>query len=420
MPRKILSSVEDWLTYFENLHPVGIDMGLSRVSAVWEALRARNGIEKIATELVITVSGTNGKGSTCQMLSLFLCAEDTKVGVYTSPHIHHFNERVQIDGHVVGDELIIRAFEEIEDARGDTSLSYFEATTLVGLLIFAWERVDYAILEVGLGGRLDAINVVDADAVIVTSVGVDHEAFLGNDVASIAVEKAGVMRAGKPAVFAQPRVYQSVLDYAREHEVPLLSQGIDYQRDGTEIDFHGLCFHLPDSLLQWGEHQLQNAAAVVVLLSTLQLLPKDYRKRLENFSLSGRLQVIAENPRVIVDVAHNEDAALALASYIRQHKDGGKTFAIIGMLCDKDHEKVLSLFDGIFDEVYFASTQGERGYTGHALQRIWERCCSAPSKVFDEFDDCLRDIRRISQNTDVVYAFGSFLVAEALTKDDIS
>ncbi|MGY0399551.1 MAG: bifunctional folylpolyglutamate synthase/dihydrofolate synthase [Ostreibacterium sp.] len=408
-------SLIDWLIYYENLHPVGIDMGLSRIAVVWKHLCETYHIEKIAKKKVITVSGTNGKGSTCQMLSLLLQAKSSRVGVYSSPHIHRFNERIRINDKAVDDEIIIRAFEAIEVARHEITLSHFEATTLAGLLVFAWQAVDFAVLEVGLGGRLDAINIIDADAAIMSTVSLDHQAFLGHDLSQIALEKAGIFRPNCPAVYAQTTHYNSVFEYARCYSIPLLINGIDYQQNGRTVIISGQHYKLPTSLLIWGEHQLQNAAATIVLLKKLALLPKDYKQRLARFSLLGRLQVIAKMPTVIVDVAHNEEAVTALVNYIKAQHHQGKVYAVIGMLDDKNHKAILSLFDGVFSGLFFGDTWGERGFSGQSLKDINSFLSRTPSFTFPTLSQALISAKQQSDKNDVIYAFGSFLVVEALT-----
>ncbi len=412
-------SVDEWLHHFETLHPVGIDMGLSRVARVWQRLCNHYSINQLATKKVITVSGTNGKGSTCQMLSLLLQEKNNRIGVYTSPHIHHFSERVQINGLSVSDEQLIRAFTAIETLRGEISLSYFEATTLVGLLIFAWEKVDYAILEVGLGGRLDAINIIDADASILTSVGLDHTNFLGTDLSQIAVEKAGIFRTDKPAIYGEQTVYQNVIDYAKKYHIPLLINNKDFQLENLTIHFQNKTYELPNKLNDWGKHQLHNATSVVVLLAQLNLLPDDYQSRLEKFSLLGRLQVIGHRPKIIVDVAHNTDATIALADYIRNQHYTGKVYAVIGMLKDKDHKAVLSVFDGLFDHIYFGGTFGERGFDSKELQTVYQQVSNTDnhtdSSSYPTLTEALNQAKTDATDTDVIYAFGSFLVVEELT-----
>ncbi len=409
-------NIDDWLHHFETLHPVGIDMGLSRVATVWQKLCQHYHITHLANKKTITVSGTNGKGSTCKMLSLLLQNKDTKVGVYTSPHIHHFSERVQINGKNICDEKLIKAFSAIEHIRGEISLSYFEATTLVGLLIFAWEKVDYAVLEVGLGGRLDAINIIDADACILTSVSLDHTNFLGEDLEKIAWEKAGIFRKNKPAIYSQEKIYQSVIDYSKELNVPLIINGKDFQRKNLTISFQEKTYQLPEKIANLGQHQLQNATSVIVLLKILECLPNDYKKRLENFSLNGRLQLINNNPEITVDVAHNADAGKALANYIRNKNHNGRIFAVIGMLKDKDHKALLSEFTGTFEHIYFATTKGDRGFSSENLQNIYKKNNANNCSHYTNITEALEAAKKDAHNSDTIYAFGSFLVVEELTK----
>lgn len=409
-----------WLSHFEALHPVGIDMGLSRVSAVWQTLCHRYDITRIAQQKIITVSGTNGKGSTCQMLAQLLADSGLRVGVYTSPHITDFNERIQINGQPVADAPIIRAFEAIESARGEITLSYFEATTLAGLLVFAWDNhergVDFAILEVGLGGRLDAINVIDADAAILTSVGLDHQAYLGSDLSQIAVEKAGVFRPRCPAVYAQINSYQRVIDYAEMHDVALLHNGRDYQLSAEQLHFQGNDFPLPQSIIALGQHQCSNVGAAMVLLLTLGLLPTDYAERLADFQLVGRMQTIAEQPKVVVDVAHNVAAAQALVQRLQQHTPQDRCYAVIGLLADKDHVGVLSAVTGVFDKVFFATLDGERGFGGDVLLKHYQNLCDLPAEQYGSVADAFAAAKSQANDNDAIYAFGSFLVVEALHK----
>ncbi len=420
-------SLANWLNHFETLHPVGIDMGLTRVANVWRTLCEQHGIAQLASKKVITVAGTNGKGSACEMLTRLLCAQGYRVGTYTSPHIHHFRERVHINQTAVADNTLARAFSAVERARGEISLSYFEATTLVGLLTFAWAGVDIAVLEVGLGGRLDAINIIDADAVLITSIGLDHAEFLGRDLSKIAVEKAGVCRRGAPCVYAQTGIYQNVIDFAQQQGIPLLANGRDYQLDGQTLQYQQQCWQVPDAIASLGAQQISNCAGVLLLLAQLDLLPSDYTSPLLNFSLSGRMQVIAKHPTVIVDVAHNEDAARALAEYLRNKQLSNTSpislYAVIGMLADKDHRAVLAAFEGLFDSIFCGSTAGERGFSDHALAEITRTQLSAPVHACGSLSQALARATACAatQPDSMVIAFGSFLVASALlTNNKIS
>lgn len=407
----------DWLTHFETLHPVGIDMGLSRVSQVWQNLCDIYHIDQLAKQKIITVAGTNGKGSACQMLTLLLLSQGRRIGTYTSPHIHHFRERVKINDISVDDKMLVDAFAAIETARGDISISYFEATTLVGLLCFVWQNVDFAVLEVGLGGRLDAVNIIDADAVLITSIGLDHEAFLGNDLSQIALEKAGVCRPNAPCVYAESGIYDSVIDFARDHNVPLIANGRDYRLDGKTLSFNANARQLrvPAHIAALGAHQVANSAGVLVLLDTLDLLPDDYASRLLAFSLAGRLQKIATSPDIVLDVAHNPAAARALADYLREqsaHYDN--IYAVIGMLKDKDHGAVLQAFDDVFSHVFCGRTKGERGFSDSELTTIGQTVLACPVSACGDLHSALADAQAVAGVDDLIIAFGSFWVAEEL------
>lgn len=406
----------DWLNYYENLHPVGIDMGLERVGAVWEKLCDAYQIDCIAKKKVITVAGTNGKGSACQMLSSLLIAQGHCVGMFTSPHIHRFNEQIKINHREAADCLIIQAFEAIEATRGELTLSYFEAATLAGLLVFAWQTVDFAVLEVGLGGRLDAVNIIDADAVLITSIARDHEAFLGSDLALIALEKMGVCRANKPAVYAQADVFPEVVHYARQQNTPLFIRDSDYFLENDDLKFRHRSYELPERLKQLGQHQVNNAAGVIVLLTLLDLLPCDYRSILADFAVAGRLQKIAAKPDIFVDVAHNEAAAEALAAYLQKHQTKyQRIFAVVGMLNDKEHTKVLTVFNGVFDAVYCGSTHGERGFSDEALADCAKKVLTVPVHACGELEQALVAAKAVATKDDLLIAFGSFLVVEALS-----
>lgn len=408
----------DWLAHFERLHPVGVDMGLARVSQVWQALRQQHGIDRLAKEKIITVAGTNGKGSACKMLSLLLSAQGYRVGMYTSPHIHHFRERVQINGVEADDNMLIRAFEAVDSARGDVSLSYFEATTLVGLLVFAWQKVDFAVLEVGLGGRLDAINIIDADAALITSIGLDHEAFLGNDLAQIALEKMGICRPNAPCVYAESGVYASVVQFARDRHIQLFANGRDYTLTETDnrVIFGEQEYRIADNIVALGKHQAANCAGALLLLANLNLLPKDYLSPLVHFSLPGRLQTIGENPDILLDVAHNQASAQALANYLHgQCHRYNNVYAVIGMLRDKDHRAVLQAFDGVFTRVFCGSTQGERGFSDDKLAHLAADVLNCPIVACGRLSNALDKAKTTARPNDLIIAFGSFLVAEELT-----
>ncbi|MEJ2176281.1 MAG: bifunctional folylpolyglutamate synthase/dihydrofolate synthase, partial [bacterium] len=311
----------DWLRRLETLSPKEIDLGLDRVAEVL----GRMGLALPAR--VILVGGTNGKGSSVEMLRALL-ADTGVTGTYTSPHVVRYNERIAVDGVPAGDEAIVAAFERVEAARGGTLLTYFEFGTLAALAVFEAARVDTAILEVGLGGRLDAVNVVDPDASLITNVSLDHCDWLGDDVETIGREKAGIMRSGKPVVFAAPDLPASVAAHAQAIGARLIRAGHDYgwtpaedgrwSWRGRQTDLRGL---VPPSL--GGPVQLQNAAGALALVEGLglapQLEPEHVNRALTALRLPGRMQVLRLEQRWMLDVAHNPAAAAALADGLRQN-----------------------------------------------------------------------------------------------------
>lgn len=339
-----------WLAWAERLNPQPIEMGLERVRAVHQALGLAPRVP------VITVGGTNGKGSTCAMLSALLQSGGYRVGCYTSPHLLHPTERVRIDGVPVADERLAAACARVESARGAVPLTPFEFGTLAALCVFDEAALDVMVLEVGLGGRLDAVNVVDADVSVVTSIGIDHTEFLGHTRDAIGFEKAGTFRAGRPAVCGDPQAPQGLLEHARSLGAPLWSQGAGYGwsaspgPDGTpgwrfwrvDAGHPEACRviePLPMPALE-GEIQLDNAATALMALDRLRerlpLSDEALRAGLRRVQLAGRFQRFATVPEVILDVAHNPHAAQRLAATLARQPVAGRTLAVLAMLRDKD------------------------------------------------------------------------------------
>ncbi len=347
------SGLQDWIDWLLQQHSEEIDLGLERIRLVAESMALSS-----PAPFVISVAGTNGKGSSVAMLSSILREAGYQVGAYTSPHVQSFNERIQINGVPVCDSLIVQAFAQIEAARGITKLTYFEFATLAALYIFCASRLDVAILEVGLGGRLDAVNVVDADVALITAIGVDHVEWLGNDRRVIAIEKAGIMRAGKWAVCSDGMPPDTLLEYAEQQAVPLMQLNRDFTvqvgKEGWSIQGVSETFKknvakevgpLPFPALQ-GAFQLCNAAGVIVALllqKALPVEPENLSKGLQVARHPGRLdQFQYQGQSWLMDVAHNPQSAVALADYLldREKKDNvaqnkGYT-AIFSVLNDKD------------------------------------------------------------------------------------
>ncbi|MDB5989332.1 MAG: bifunctional tetrahydrofolate synthase/dihydrofolate synthase [Herbaspirillum sp.] len=337
-------TLADWLTLLETRHPQAIDMGLERVAKV------RQKMDIAFRGPVISVAGTNGKGSTCAMLESILMRAGYKVGLYIKPHFLHFNERARIGGVPADDATLIAAFQLVEAARGDISLTYFEFTTLAIIKLMADADLDVTILEVGLGGRLDAVNIIDADVAIVTSIDIDHSAYLGNTREAIGFEKAGIFRPGKPAICGDPVPPQSLIDHANAIGADLWLMGRDFNYTGDKQQWnYGGRGQRRNSLAYpslRGANQLLNASAALAALESLrQVLPigaQEVRTGLVMVDLPGRFQVMPGQPLVVLDVAHNPHAAAALAQNLGNMGFHPYTYAVFGAMADKDIDGILA------------------------------------------------------------------------------
>ncbi len=375
MPHSSTSSLHtltDWLTHLEHAHPTVIEMGLQRVNTV----RQRLGIDLKCP--VIIVGGTNGKGSTCAMLESMLLQGGYRVGLYTSPHLIHFNERARINGVSVTDEVFVPAFEQVEQARADISLSYFEFTMLACVSIFAQAKLDVVILEVGLGGRLDAVNIFDADVAIVTSVDIDHVAYLGSTREAIGFEKAGIFRAAKAAVCSDPSPPKSLIDHAAAIGADLWLFGRDFNYSGDKQQWnyagrgqrrHSLAY---PSLR--GANQLLNAsaalAALEILRDRLPLGAQEVRTGLVMIDLPGRFQVLPGRPAVVLDVAHNPHAAAALQQNLDNMGFHAYTYAVFGAMADKDIAGVVAQLKNQVDHWCLTDLPAERAATAKQIEAI--------------------------------------------------
>jgi len=409
--------LEDWLAHLERLHPKTIELGLDRVRAVQAEL------ELYPTFPIITVGGTNGKGSTCALLEATLLAAGYRVGCYTSPHLIRYNERVRIDGRMLDDAMLCDGFAAVEAARGDIALTYFEFGTLAAMWSFAQAKLDVAILEVGLGGRLDAVNVFDPEVAIVTSVDIDHQDYLGETREQIGFEKAGIFRAHKPAICADPNPPASLLQFAQECDAQLLRIGHDFgiQSEAESWTYwgpNGTRPALPFPTMR-GVHQLMNAAAAIAGLDCLrERLPvaqAHLRGGLLSARLPGRFQVLSGKPVVILDVAHNPQAARVLAENLKAQYVSGKTFAVFGMLKDKDIAGVITALKDQIDGWCVGSLSGARGASAALLAGLLDEC---KLKVLHQAPDIAQAYTyacREAGEDDRICVFGSFhTVAEVL------
>ena len=421
-------TLAQWLAHLETAHSNGvIDMGLERVARVKETMRLN-----IACPL-ITVGGTNGKGSTCAFLSQIYAQAGYKVGTLTSPHLLRFNERIAVNTQPVSDEAIVAAFERIETARGSTSLTYFEFNTLAAVDIFLREQVDVMILEVGLGGRLDAVNIFDTDCAVVTSVDLDHQHYLGDTVEAVAFEKAGIFRTGKPAVCGQNPVPSSLQRHAEDIGAPLLWAKHDFsvsKLDNQQWNFHftpqnaALALParnrnaLPMPALRGG-YQLGNAACALAVLECLNArLPVDIgaiKRGLLLVSHPGRFQVLPGHPLTILDVGHNPHAARALRRSLMALPFAEKRLAVFSMLADKDIDTVVSLLQDQFDEWLVAPLPLPRGLSAEALRQHLEATGAANVRLFASVGEAYRAALSEAGENDRIVVFGSFhTVAEVM------
>ena len=368
-------TLDGWLRHCEQLHPHNIDMGLERVSEVARRMALRFDCP------VITVAGTNGKGSTCAMLEAIALQAGYRTGVYTSPHLVHFEERCRIHGEIVGASDLIAHFEAVESARtqngNEVSLTYFEFTTLAILRLMSHSLLDVAILEVGLGGRLDATNIVDADCAIITSIDIDHTEYLGPDRDSIGREKAGLMRTSRPVVVSDPMPPQSVIDHALEIGADLWRLGKDFHFSGDKQQwswagrgrrYAGLAY---PSLR--GANQLMNACGALAALEALRdripVTAQAVRNGLAMVELPGRFQIVPGQPTLVLDVAHNPHSVAALTANLDAMGFFPTTHAVFGAMADKDLGPMLAKVAPLIDRWYFTNLATPRADTAAALQQ---------------------------------------------------
>jgi dihydrofolate synthase/folylpolyglutamate synthase len=418
------STLKEWLSWQERLHPVGIDLGLQRPGMVLQAM----GLGKPA-HTVITVAGTNGKGSSVALLESILLAAGYRVGCYTSPHLLRYNERIRLNGETVSEELLCQSFERIDQARGETSLTYFEFGTLAAIDIFARAALDVAVLEVGLGGRLDASNLLDADVALITAIDIDHAAWLGHDRETIAIEKGGIMRPGHPAVCSDPQPPQSLISLAAEKATPLSLLGRDYcyvdggdswqwQNGPTRREA------LPLPALR-GRAQLQNAAGVLMVLQQLSgqlpVAPQHLKQGLLALQLPGRFQLMPGAPLTIFDVAHNPQSAQVLAANLRAMPVAGETHAVVAMLADKDLTATLQHLRGEVSQWYPAGLAVPRGAADTLLQQVLRDLGEESRASYTSVTEALAAAQRQAKPADRIVIFGSFYtVAEAMLASDYS
>ncbi len=419
-----MKTLQEWLDFCEQLHPVTIDMGLDRVRQVAARLDLRFDCP------VITVAGTNGKGSTCAMLEAILLQAGYRTGVYTSPHLVHFEERCRLSGSSASPEALAEAFAAVEAVRAEVSLTYFEFSTLAILWLMSRSSLDAVILEVGLGGRLDAVNIVDADCAVITSIDLDHMAILGHDRDAIGREKAGIMRAGRPVVVSDPVPPQSVLDQAE-------ALGADLWRFGRDFNFSG-------DKQQWswagrgrrysgmaypalrGANQLVNASGVLAALETLRaripVTAQAVRNGLAMVELPGRFQIVPGEPVLVLDVAHNPHSVAALTENLDAMGFYPTTHAVFGAMADKDLAPMLERVNPLIDRWYFTDLPLPRASTAVSLEQAWQsqnRRKDVSSSVHADPLAALRAAISAADPADRIVVFGSFYTVGGVLKDGV-
>lgn len=413
-------SLDAWLRWQECLHPEPVDLGLARVGRVAQ----RVGLST-PRHVVVTVGGTNGKGSSVALLESILRASGYRVGAYTSPHLLDYRERIRVNGVLSTEEALCGAFDRIDRARGETTLSYFEFGTLAAMLLFESCRLDVALLEVGLGGRLDAVNIQAPDVALITSIGMDHERWLGNTRESIGREKAGIMRPGRPAVCGDPQPPESLLEHARAIGARLHRIGHEFNyelRDRhwdwrAEPDAH--YDKLPRPSLA-GDIQVRNAAGVLMVLELLRTrLPVDrpvLERALRDVQLPGRFQQIPGSPNSILDVAHNPDGVRALADQLRETPVDGKTIAVMGVLSDKDLPAMLPPLQGLVAAWHVAPVASTRSRPAADIVAELHRLDpELPVSAHPSVAAAFEAARGVAGPADRIVVFGSFhTVAEVL------
>jgi len=419
-----MKTLSEWLAHCENLHPHAIDMGLDRVRLVAQNLQLALKVP------VITVAGTNGKGSTCAMLEAIYLQAGYKTGVYTSPHLVHFEERCRLQGESPPAAVFANAFEQVEKARGEISLTYFEFSTLAILKMMADADLDVAILEVGLGGRLDAVNLVDADCAIITSIDLDHTALLGNDRETIGFEKAGIVRSGKSVVLSDPVPPNSIIQHAKDLGSDLWLMGRDFNFSGDPLQWSWAGRGRRYSGLAYpalrGANQLLNASGVLAALEIMRpqlpVTAQAIRNGLAMVELTGRFQIVPGEPVLVLDVAHNPHSVAALAANLDAMGFYHCTHAVFGAMADKDLASMLQKILPMVDAWYFTDLPLPRASTAAQLEDAWRQMNTrqdlqssqhlSPQKALDA-------AIRAARPTDRILVFGSFYTVGGILHNGI-
>ena len=419
-----MKTLSEWLAHCEQLHPQAIDLGLDRVRQVAQRMNLR------LTMPVITVAGTNGKGSTCALLEAVYLQAGYKTGVYTSPHLVHFEERCRLVGESPQAEVFASAFACVEGARHDTSLTYFEFSTLAILKMMSDAELDVVILEVGLGGRLDAVNIIDPDCAIITSIDLDHTALLGTDRDSIGLEKAGIMRAGQPVVISDPMPPESVVKQAQALGADAWLLGKDFNFSGDQLQWSWAGRGRRYSGLAYpalrGANQLLNASGVLAALEVMRpqlpVTAQAIRNGLAMVELTGRFQIVPGEPVLVLDVAHNPHSVAALAANLDAMGFYPTTHAVFGAMADKDLDSMLKKLLPLVDAWYFTDLPLPRASTAQQLAADWAALNTRKdvrSSVHETPQKALDAAILAADPTDRILVFGSFYTVGGVLQQGI-
>ncbi|WP_299759191.1 bifunctional tetrahydrofolate synthase/dihydrofolate synthase [Ramlibacter sp.] len=419
-----MEQLSEWLAHCERLHPKSIDLGLERVREVAQRMQLRFACP------VVTVAGTNGKGSTCAMLEAITLQAGWRPGVYTSPHLVHFEERCRIGGEIAKPQALVPHFRRVEEARQGATLTYFEFTTLAILSLMAASELDVAILEVGLGGRLDAVNVIDTDCAIVTSIALDHMDYLGPDRESIGREKAGILRAGKPAIVSDPVPPASLLAHAEAIGADLWLLGRDFNFSGDKQQwawagrgrrYAGLAY----PALR-GANQLLNASGVLAALEALRpslpVTAQAVRNGLAMVELPGRFQIVPGQPTLVLDVAHNPHAVAALAANLDNMGFYPATHAVLGAMGDKDLATMLAKIGPLVDRWYFTDLPTARAASAQELLALWQGLGErrqVPTSTHADPQEAFRAAVAAAGPADRILVFGSFFTVGGVLQQGV-
>ncbi len=419
--KSIQTRLSAWLRRLEAMQPERIELGLDRIRQV---------LAKLALDLshsrIITVAGTNGKGSVVAFLEAAYGLQGIDTLAYTSPHILRYNERIRINSVPVSDEQLVSAFEQVDQARESTDLTYFEFGTLAALVLLARHRPPVAILEVGLGGRLDAVNCIDPDVAVITSIGIDHTDWLGPDRSSIAYEKSGIMRAGRPLICGDPDPPVVIAEQAASCRALLYRylEHFQFARSGGGFVSDWISSVLPVQGISWlAQHQRNNAATALAVITLPDTGLPDVSNAVINSgqwlqSPPARMQQLEESPAVYLDIAHNPQAAKALAIQLHNSTNGSqRTFAVLAMLADKDVIGVAAALDKLIDHWYLASTEGPRGLKAEELQKLVAKGAQASSTTVQSVMQALQQARTDADEGDRIIVLGTFANATALLSE---